>query len=260
MPAVMASATACYALVIVGHGTRDPAGRGEFARVAAMVAGQRPDMIVEAGFLELAEPDIPAAIDAAVARGAARVTVSPLLLFAAGHAKRDIPAAIDQARSRHPGVHFEQAPALESHPAILHLSADRWHAALAEPGALTAGESVMLLVGRGSHDREAVDGFLAFAQQRMSQTPAGALQPAFLAMAEPSLDAAIERAAAVGLPQVVVQPHLLFCGDLVDRIARCVERARQRWPATRWLLARPLGPDPLVALALAERAANLSGH
>src|SRR5258707_5141020 len=97
-------------LLLVGHGTRDAAGLDEFAVVVerVRVAASEP---VEGCFLELARPTIGEGLARLVDRGVRRVTVVPVLLFAAGHAKRDIPAAVEEAAARHPEITVRQAGA-----------------------------------------------------------------------------------------------------------------------------------------------------
>src|SRR5438876_10639298 len=84
-------------LLLIGHGTRSESGVRQFLEVADRVAEQAPDQIVEPAFLELAEPSIETAISRLGDRGARSFVTVPLLLFAAGHVKRDIPEAIRQA-------------------------------------------------------------------------------------------------------------------------------------------------------------------
>src|SRR5436190_669000 len=84
-------------LLLVGHGTRDAEGLAEFASLARLVMERLPEFAVEPCFLELAEPDIPTAVHRLMASGIRQLTVAPLLLFAAGHAKRDIPMTVAEA-------------------------------------------------------------------------------------------------------------------------------------------------------------------
>ncbi len=86
-------------LLLVGHGTRDARGLAEFQTIARRVAEVADGFLVEACYLELAEPSIATAMRRLLERGVRRVTVAPLLLFAAGHAKRDIPGAVEAARA-----------------------------------------------------------------------------------------------------------------------------------------------------------------
>src|SRR5207302_7679166 len=107
------------ALLLVGHGSRSPAGVAEYWELAAAVRDQAPGLAVGCGFIELAEPDLDTAIDELVERGAASVVAVPLVLLGAGHLKNDGPAALHRARHRHPGVHFAYARDLGIHPNVL---------------------------------------------------------------------------------------------------------------------------------------------
>ncbi len=91
-------------VVLVGHGSRSARGNDEMQRIADLIADARPGIIVELGFLEMAQPPAAAMLDDLVARGCRRIVVLPLLLLGAGHAKSDVPAVVVEARLRHPGV------------------------------------------------------------------------------------------------------------------------------------------------------------
>ena len=113
---------------MVGHGTRDAAGLAEFHCLARKVTELLPEAAVEPCFLELAEPDIPTAVNRLMERGIRQLTVAPMLLFAAGHAKRDIPAAVAAAiesRTDATDIIVNQLPPLECHPRIIELSTQR---------------------------------------------------------------------------------------------------------------------------------------
>ena len=77
-------------------------------------------------------------------------------------------------------------------------------------------------------------------------------------MAEPSLERCLALAARLSFRRIVVQPHLLFRGDLLARIERTVAGFAHEHPQIEWTLAGHLGPDKLAAEAAAERiqAAN----
>ncbi len=81
-------------VLLVGHGTRDDVGAGEFLATAELVREALREHLVEACFLELRKPDLAAGFSRLVQRGARRVAVVPMLLLAAGHANRDIPAIV----------------------------------------------------------------------------------------------------------------------------------------------------------------------
>jgi sirohydrochlorin cobaltochelatase len=240
-------------LLLVGHGTRDRAGRAEFLRLVGLT-DRREGWTVEGAFLELAEPDIGQAVARLVERGVERLTVSPLLLFAAGHVKRDLPRAVRAALREHPGGQWRQAGHMGCHAALLELSARRFRAALVEREPRAADETLLLMVGRGSFDAGASAETRRFAALRAERTPAGRVETCFYAMAEPSLDAMLAEITNWPHRRVVVQPHLLFHGELLATIRERVRKAAQAAPRQEWIVTEHLGSDRLLAQALWERA------
>src|SRR3954454_17234596 len=126
------------ALLIAAHGSRDEAGVEEFRALADAWRKLRPDRLQAEGFLEFARPTIGQAIDELVAQGASRVVVLPAMLMAAGHVKNDLPSEVQEGRSRHPGVAFHMARALDIHPSLLELCHVRYAEALEGRGTVPA--------------------------------------------------------------------------------------------------------------------------
>lgn len=239
-------------LLTVGHGTRDPRGLAEFLALVDTVADLCPEMAVEPCFLELAEPDIASGVERIAARGVRRLTVMPLLLFAAGHAKRDIPREIAQAAARHPELEIRQAGHLGCHEAVLALSEKRFQQAVSARAPIKPDDTLLLLVGRGSRDPEATLEMVQFAGLCYQRRAVGRLEIAFLAMAEPSLEAALARAADLPYHQVIVQPHLLFHGELLDRLRVSVAATAGKPPRHEWTVTEPLeGGGDLAAAVVA---------
>ncbi|THF61303.1 sirohydrochlorin chelatase [Pseudothauera rhizosphaerae] len=107
------------ALILFGHGARDPEWAGPMRRVRELLAAQAPELRVELAFLEFMAPTLDEAIGRLVADGACRVTVLPMFLAQGGHLKRDLPALVDAARACHPGTAFTLAPAVGEDDGVL---------------------------------------------------------------------------------------------------------------------------------------------
>jgi len=244
--------TAPAGLLIVGHGTRDERGCAAFAQVVRGVAALHPDAVVEGSFLELVEPDIATGIERVIARGAQRLAVVPLLLVAAGHARRDVPRQIAAAAARFPDVSIRQTPHLGSHEAILELSERRYREALVRGSAQAPEETLLIVVGRGTRDAEANAELCAFARRRQERTPVGWTETCFLSMTEPSLVRALDVARQMPFRRVVVQPHFLFPGELLDRVGATVAEAATRTPEKEYLVVDCLGADELLVRAVAK--------
>jgi sirohydrochlorin ferrochelatase len=113
------------AILLIAHGSRHAPANDDLHRLAARFATRGDYPVVESCFLELAEPDIAAGGDRCVARGASRVLMVPYFLSAGVHLLRDLAAARDALRRRHPRVEFRLGPALGPHPLLDELVAER---------------------------------------------------------------------------------------------------------------------------------------
>jgi sirohydrochlorin cobaltochelatase len=240
-------------ILLVGHGTRQTAGLAEFYEVVEQVRNLLPEHRVEPCFLEIAPPDISAGVQRLLGHGIQEIVVSPVLLFAAGHAKRDIPAAVDEALKDAYGVKTQQASALECQPQIVELSVQRFTESLQARPEIPLKDTLLLLVGRGNSDPAAIAEMYRFAALRSARSNLGQVSVCFVAMAEPNLGAGLRLAAESPFHQIVVQPHLLFSGQVLDEISAAVAQQAAQQPNRRWVVAPHLGPSLLVAQAIAER-------
>ena len=264
-------------LLLVGHGTRDEAGQREFLELAAEVGRQcqaGEPMLVEACFLELAQPTIEVAVHRLVwpakrragdgtPAGLREIIVAPLLLFAAGHAKRDIPEAVEAALGGNAQIAFRQLPPFGCDSRLIELSAARFRESLVGREAVPAGETALVLVGRGSSDDEATAAMFEFARLRAGVTPVGECATCFFAMTQPPLRETLSRVAQTAARRIVVQPHLLFRGELLARLTEEVEEAAKLSAVAgssanespkEWIIAQHLGPDPRLAALVVRMA------
>jgi len=238
-------------ILVVGHGTTDPVGDGETRRLASAVAAAA-GVPVELGFLELCTPTIDDGLARLAARGCREAIAAPLLLFAAGHARRDVPGAIAAASERL-GLAVRQAGVLGSHPCLLHLSHRRRREAADDV------EAVAFVV-RGASDPATPAQAREFLRSTLALDGAEvAAEVGFVAAARPTVDEALDLLAEgpVGgraARRVLVQPHLLFRGRVEEEVAAAVGRARQRHPGVEWIVAERLGPAACVVRALLDRA------
>lgn len=244
-----------WGFLLIGHGTRDQQGLAEFAETVRQAADQLAPLPVEAAFLELAIPTIAEGFQRLVQRGVRQIVTAPLLLFAAGHAKQDIPQAVAAAASKHPGIPWRQAEHLGCHPTLLELSAARFRNALGAEGAegIAAGQCKLVVVGRGSRDPEALAETRRYAHLVSDQVGVLEVQVGFLAMAQPRLADVLSEVAVAAAPIVIVQPHLLFHGELLQAVQAQVEEWRRQVPRKQWLIAEHLGAASQVVTAVVDR-------
>ena len=118
------------AVVLLGHGSREPAAQQYFLELAEAVRGPSGSDFVEAAFLELCGPSFPETVAACAARGADTIVVVPVFLHPGRHLQRDVPRLVAEARAAYPHVDVQLAPHLGAHPAVVPLVADLVRGAL----------------------------------------------------------------------------------------------------------------------------------
>ncbi len=94
------------ALVLVAHGSRRTASNDEIRELAQRLAASQANRfnIMQAAFLELAEPSIPDGIEACIQSGATEVVVFPYFLSAGRHVAEDIPAEVKIKQDQYPDM------------------------------------------------------------------------------------------------------------------------------------------------------------
>lgn len=113
------------ALIVIAHGSRRQASNDEVRELTLKVRAFLEDEydIVEAAFLELAEPDIPSVLRSCVECGAASITVVPYFLAAGTHVVNDIPKIITEAAREFPDVAINIRPHIGASSMMIELIA-----------------------------------------------------------------------------------------------------------------------------------------
>jgi sirohydrochlorin cobaltochelatase len=239
-------------LLIVGHGTVDPAGVGEFTafveRMRVKLAPERID--VAGGFIELSAPAVTEAWQYLVERGHRRLTAVPLVLVAAGHAKGDIPAALQREVHRQPGSSFVFGRPLGPHPILLDLLAERIGAVVPPE---EFADTAVVLVGRGSTDPDANAEICKMARLLQETRGFAFVETAFVSLAVPNVADGLRRAKLLGAKRVVVAPYFLFDGVLPQRVVHQSVAFGQSNPDVDVRVAGYLGDCARLADLVVER-------
>lgn len=237
------------ALLIVGHGSRDPRGAQEFHELVSLVRDHAP-MPVEGGFIELSRPPISECVNNLRERGAREVSAVPLMLLAAGHAKDDVPATLVREKMTHPDLDFHYGRALGIRPELLELMDERISAVV--PEEKKEGTAV-LIVGRGSSDPDANSDLAKMARLYFEGRPYPLVETAFVSLAPPSVTEALERCRRLGAGRVAVFSYFLFTGVLEERIREQSRNFAEDNPEMEVRYAGYFGPDARVAALVMER-------
>ncbi|HHT9136135.1 MAG TPA: precorrin-8X methylmutase [Candidatus Wunengus sp. YC60] len=119
-------------IILISHGSKLNSGNDGLFKVADMLRAMNRWDIVEAAFLQLAEPGFPDVVKHTVARDVDRVVVVPLLLFKGNHVYKDIPEMLENEKLKYPQVEFIYANNIGADERIALIAADRIHEVLIE--------------------------------------------------------------------------------------------------------------------------------
>ncbi|MFK8111877.1 MAG: sirohydrochlorin chelatase [Rubripirellula sp.] len=241
------------AVLLVGHGTRDSVGTEQFFRLGEKLQTQLGSIPVASSLLEFQEPTIAQGWDSLVAQGAKHIHVAPLLLFAAGHAKQDIPNEIEACVSKTPWVSHDQSRPISRHRCVIDLVVHRLGETLQQTET-PMSRTAIVMVGRGNRDPCAQADMRILSEVVARRLDVRSVVTAFYAMAEPRLPAVLDQVAGSDrFDQVIVHPHLLFEGRLNQAILGQVREADERHSAVRVQASNYLGPEEAIAKAIADR-------
>jgi len=244
-------------VMVCGHGSRDADAIAEFASVARGIRERLPHYDVDSGFLEFATPIIRDGLDALRQRGNDEILALPAMLFAAGHAKNDIPSVLNTYQAQHPGTHIHYGRELAVDAKLLRASAERIRAAIAAAEAVPAAETLLVLVGRGASDPDANSNVAKVTRMLWEGFGFGWAETAYSGVTFPLVAPALEHAARLGYRRIVVFPYFLFTGILVKRIYAHTDRVARLYPEIEFLKAPYLADHPLVLDAFAERVEEI---
>jgi len=243
------------AVLLCGHGSRDPEAIEEFEIAAAALRRRLAPQDFATGYLEFAQPTIQQGLADLMARGARRILAVPGMLFAASHVKNDLPWEMNSFMAANPGIEVRLGRDLAIDPKLLAAAAERIASAVPED----RQDSLLVVVGRGTNDPDANSNIAKITRMLWEGMGFGWAETAYSGVAHPRVDAALDRAARLGFRRIVVFPYFLFTGVLVKRIYAQTDDAAARFPAIEFIKAPYLRDHPRVIDAFVERVAEFAG-
>ena len=121
------------AILLYGHGARNPEWAEPFHRIRDAIKSRDPKALVEPGFLELMRPTFDEGVACLVDQGATEIVVVPIFMAAGSHVKKDLPQLAANAMDRHPGLAIALAAPVGEAESVLAAMAD--YALTAQPDA-----------------------------------------------------------------------------------------------------------------------------
>lgn len=107
------------ALILFGHGARDPRWMVPFVKIQQLIQAQQPELAVHLAFLEFMKPGLPELVAQLVADGCLDMTLVPVFLGQGGHVLRDLPQLIEQLRGTFPKLQLRSTSAVGEDDVVL---------------------------------------------------------------------------------------------------------------------------------------------
>ena len=241
-------------VMLCGHGSRDEQAIAEFAALAEKLKPRFPDWPLDHGYLEFARPVIREGLDRLVAQGVRKILAVPGMLFAAGHAKNDIPSVLNTYQANHPGLSIDYGRELGLDPKMIRAAGDRIREAIDGAGKDVAiHDTLLVVVGRGASDPDANSNVAKVARMLWEGFGFGWAETAYSGVTFPLVEPALEKAAKLGFRRIVVFPYFLFTGILVQRIYDATDAVASKHPDIDFVKAPYLNDHPLVLETFVDR-------
>jgi sirohydrochlorin ferrochelatase len=121
--------------------------------------------------------------------------------------------------------------------------------------------TALLLIAHGSSQPEANADLSRLADELRSKGRYAGVEPSFLELAEPDIEAGGAQCVESGVGRVVMVPYFLSAGVHVRRdLAAARDRLAARFPHVEFRLAEPLGPHPLLTDIVVQRVTDALIH
>jgi sirohydrochlorin cobaltochelatase len=248
-------------VLICGHGSRNRQAVGEFAQLAEGLRKLLPGVPVEYGYLEFARPILRDGLESLRAQGVKRVLAVPGMLFAAGHAKNDIPSVLNTYAAE-TGLRIDYGRELGVDLSMIQAAGARIREALdaSDSAAISRGEepvplsdTLLVVVGRGSSDPDANSNVAKVARMLVEGFGFGWGETVYSGVTFPLVEPGLRHAVKLGFRRIVVFPYFLFSGVLVSRIRQHTQLVAADHPELEFVDASYLGDHPLVLNTFLER-------
>lgn len=225
-------------IMVCGHGSRDKDAEREFGRIAAGLKQRFPDTPIEYGFLEFSAPNIHMGLDRLSEQGVEEIYAVPGMLFAATHARNDIPSVLTTFGQRHPDIKVTYGRELGLHQAMIDAFQTRIYESMGldpENPPENLYDTLLVVVGRGTSDTEANAEAAKLTRIVNENMGFGWADTVYSGVTYPSVGIGLEKLLKLGFKRVVVAPYFLFTGRLIKRIYGYVDKVAGQNPEIEFI-------------------------
>ena len=247
-----------YGVMVCGHGSRDEDAVGEFVNFAKKLKKKLLQYELDWGFLEFANPVIKSGLDSLREKGIREIMSVPVMLFAAGHAKNDIPSVLNAYQAQYPELSISYGRELGIDLKLIRAAGERVKDAIEQAdGDISPEETLLMVVGRGASDPDANSNVSKVTRMLWEGLGLGWAETAYSGVTFPLIKPGLQHASKLGYKRIVVFPYFLFTGILVKRIYQYTDMVAAEHPEIQFVKASYLNDHPLVLDTFSERVEEI---
>ncbi len=243
-------------ILLCGHGTRVKRGEEAFKKYAEEFAQLLPGYEVEAGFLELSEPDFEEGVRLLTERGVKEIFALPVFLFTGVHIQKDIPCMLYQLQKKY-AVSIKLASYIGDCGDMVQLSNNLIASVAAELGGQEK-DTLFLGLGVGASKPEA-NGDLARLTRMVQESNnfAFALNGFCSRMTYPSVADALKIAGQLTYKNIIVVPYVFFPGIYMDKALKQFTAFAEQYPERKVYITPLLSETDALSKILLKRLADV---
>ena len=225
-------------IMVCGHGSRDKDAEVEFSLVAEGLKKRFPELPVEYGFLEYSAPNIHMGLNSLIKQGVEHIYAVPGMLFAATHAKNDIPSVLTTFEEQHAGLQVSYGQELGLQEPMINAFQARIYESLgldANNPPAELYDTMLVVVGRGTSDTEANAEAAKLTRIVSENMGFGWADTVYSGVTYPSVGVGLEKLLKLGYKRIVVAPYFLFTGRLIKRISGYIDKVAAENPSVEFV-------------------------
>jgi sirohydrochlorin cobaltochelatase len=182
------------------------------------------------------------------------------MLFAAMHAKNDIPSVLNSYAAQH-GIRIDYGRELGIDPKMIRAASERIRDAVDRAnrmgGEVPLAETCLAVIGRGASDPDANANVAKIARILWEGIGFGWCEVGYSGVTFPLVEPCLQHVARLGYRRVIVFPYFLFTGVLIARIYGFTDMAAEAYPEIEFVKAGYLNDHSQVIATFAERVTEI---
>ncbi len=246
-----------YAVVFVGHGSRNKLATEEFLKVVKAFTEKAVGADTYYGFVELEKPAIiDTLFEVADKEQYKDIIIIPVFLFSSRHVKNDIPILVEKIKEKYPEKNIYCAETIKSHPLMTELIQER----IEEVRTPKENKKALLIVGRGASDPDSNSEFQKLVRLVEEKGDYILALPTYIGITRPLVNDSLDFISRVRPDELIIVPYFLFAGRLMVKLEGMIEEFKKKYPWIKVSLTKHISDHPKLLEYLFERCQQGLGH